>query len=140
MKKFAHKDVWTSNLDAILAIEIVHWGVDREDTTFEPLNGGKGIWNYYITVFESLVPLELFNSLWLDNESNYDLAPFSQVEWHGGVTSYKKLSQTPGCRSVKIGCDYSHLFDEERGYDYTLEEVTADALETARQLKELYKL
>lgn len=153
MKKFAHKDVWTSNLDDKLFIEIVHWGVDREDSNFQSLNYGKGCWNYYITLFEHDLPPELFKALWLEDEKirfcpesperithDYMRASFNNVNWHGGVTYYNKLGQVEGHRGVKIGCDYSHLFDAERGYDYNLEEVIADALETAKQLKELYKL
>jgi hypothetical protein len=142
------KDVWNFDLDRKIFVEIVHWGVDCGDASTKPRNNGKGTWNYYITLWERHLPPDIFKSIWLENmETNwgsvthdYDCASFSQVNWHGGTTFYDKLGQVEGHRGVKIGCDYEHPFDAERGFDYSLEDVALEALETATQLKALYQL
>jgi hypothetical protein len=148
-----HKDVWNLNLESKVFIEIVHWGIDREHESFRPLNNDKGVWNYYITLWESLMPEGSFEPLWLEDKQtkfseqgkehithDYMQQPFADVDWHGGITFYKKEGQIKGHRGIKLGCDYCHIWDAERGYNYTIDDVVSDALHTAKQIKELYKL
>lgn len=150
--KPTHKDVWTLNVDSKLKIEIVHWGIDREQPDFEPLNDGKGVWNYYVFLPERLLKKQ-FKSIWLEDvlvqftpnspiliTHDYYKASFNVDSWHGGVTYYEKIGQLKGYRCIKIGCDYSHLMDQKHGYPATLETVTHDAIVTAKELIELYKL
>lgn len=151
LKYVARKDVWNTNLEQRLFIEIVHWGVDRENPAFEALNRGQGVWNYYITIPERIMSQELFEKeFWLDDKlvKYFETSPervthdyygkhFNVDSWHGGVTFYEKRGHSIGHRAVKIGCDYSHLWDEERGYDYSVEEVLYDAWQTALELNAL---
>lgn len=147
-----HKDIWTFDFEGKLYIEVCHWGGTGERGDFEGLNNEKGVWNYYITIPERIIS-DKFEELWLLDKlerfseaspervtQDYMSAPFSNVDWHCGITYYEKLGQIKGHRLVKMGCDYSHLYDSDRGFNYTLEEVCLDAMQTAIQLKLLYNL
>lgn len=130
-----------------LSFEIVHWGVERASS--HSLNNGKGCWNYYVYLSESKI--ENFSSFWLEQEikefsvggtkylhCDYYNSPLSDVYWHGGVTLWEPLNERLlGQRIIKIGCDYSHLFDQENGYDYTLEDVYSDCIHTIEELQAL---
>lgn len=130
-----------------IPFEIVHWGKERGK--HEPLNNGRGCWNYYIYLLESR--LTNFQNFWLEPEVkefspggtkylyyDYFSSPLSAVDWHGGITFWEGDNiLLPGHRSIKVGCDYSHYFDEQRGFDYTLEDVFADCLHTIEQIHPL---
>ena len=116
------------------------------------INGGRGIWCYYIYIsdlilapanFEEfwLAPRPEKNSLYTDPNvrvASYDYwAPkWSDVFWHGGITFYKKVSGFDGeNRIVKIGCDYGHLYDN--GFEQ-FEDVERDAKRTITELQAVY--
>lgn len=141
--KLRQKTTWSFEWCS-LYVQIAHWGMD------EGINEGKGKWNYYITLPESLLK-DKFAEVWLEDKPikffemspvriihDYNDCSFNQVDWHGGVTYYVKHGHTEGHRSVELGCDYNHLWDHERGFNTTLEEVLSDARRTATQLAELY--
>ena len=143
------KEVWSAVVEG-LAIEIVHWGVERGK--FEPLNNGKGVWNYYVYLPETLLGKQ-FDDLWLPDDivqfskdgpkhitHSYMNSSFNIDEWHSGVTYYEKLGQVKGHRIIKIGCDFNHIWDEEREYDYNLEEVAFEAENTAKALAKRYSI
>ena len=44
----------------------------------------------------------------------------SALEWHGGITFYDYVEQTPGHRAIKMGCDYQHSWDEGCHYDVSI--------------------
>jgi hypothetical protein len=133
-----------------IAFEIARWGVERE--SHAALNHGRGCWNYYIYLRER--QLENFNDFWLEPEVkefspggtkyvsyDYYSSPFSNISWHGGVTFWEGGNLLlPGYRYIKLGCDYSHLYDAERGYGYELSEVYEDLLQTIDELLPLLKL
>lgn len=58
------------------------------------------------------------------------------IELHGGISYYEKHNYLEGCRCVEVGCDYNHLWDHERGYQPSLEEVLSDACDTVDWLYE----
>jgi hypothetical protein len=130
-----------------LTFEIARWGVERGK--FPPMNNGKGCWNYYVYLHER--KLANFNDFWLEPEVkefspggakyvryDYYFSPLSSVDWHGGVTFWEGHNLLlPGQRAIQIGCDYSHLFDQERGYDYELTDVLSDCLHTIEQIHPL---
>lgn len=130
-----------------LCFEIAHWGVKRGK--FLPLNNGKGCWNYYVYLHER--KLTNFSDFWLNPTIkefsaggtkylyyDYDSSPLSSIDWHGGVTFWEGHNLLiPGQRTIQIGCDYSHLFDAERGYDYELSDVLSDCLRTIEQIHPL---
>lgn len=129
-----------------IPFEIKHWGED------EGINDGKGIWNYYVILPERLVPN--FSSLWLETtiskitpESKgfpthdyYDTWVAREIPWHGGVTFYAKHGDAPGFRAVEFGCDFSHLWDMEAGYPFTLESVLKECIETINQIAQTLAL
>lgn len=132
-----------------LPFEIVHWGVDR--AFGEPLHDGKGCWNYYIYLLESKI--ENFSDFWIEPElkefspggtqylaCDYYSSPLSNIHWHGGVTYWEGNNDIPNRRHIKIGCDYAHLWDMERGYDTELVDVYADVLQTTEELLPLLKI
>lgn len=128
-----HKDI---------SFKIVHWAEG------EAINDGKGVWNYYVFLHESKTPN--FNALWLADEEkafspngrkyiSHDYGSAwvsSDCDWHGGVTYYAKHGHTEGHRAVEFGCDYSHLWDAEAGFDTELRDVVYDARNTIEQIAE----
>lgn len=130
-----------------LRFEIAHWGVERGK--FPPLNNGKGCWNYYVFLCEC--KLTNFNDFWLEPKVNefspsgtkymsydYYSSPLSTVDWHGGITYWEAHNLLiPGQRTIQIGCDYSHFFDQELDYDYELSDILSDCLRTIEQIHPL---
>lgn len=124
--------------------KVVSWGIG------DLINDGNGVWNYYVYIPELRLK-EKFESLWLTPKLiqttpesagfvSYDYyeTEVAAIDWHGGVTYYQKYGELVGHRVVEFGCDYSHLFDHERSYAYTLAEVLCDLEETIIQLNNLY--
>ena len=116
------------------------------------INGGRGIWCYYVYISDLILSPTEFDEFWLAprpekntiytdpnvHVAGYDYwAPkWSDVFWHGGVTFYKKVSGFDGeNRIVKIGCDYSHLHDN--GFEQ-FEDVERDAKRTITELQAIY--
>lgn len=139
MKTPDRSDVWIGKTPEGFAYEIKHWGKGT-------ICNGKGMWNYYITIPEMQVTPEMFKKLWLEPESfrrdiplyNYFDTIFASAHWHGGVTYYeKKIQADSNHRSVKIGCDYGHLWDEECNYDYDINDVLYDVMNTSKDLAQL---
>jgi hypothetical protein len=108
-------------------VEIVHWNFETPDPNTSP--EGKGVWNYYLFIRESQVTPEFFTKIWLTpdrvrfapdspehlNYKYYD-SILNGLDLHGGITFYDRLGQEVGHRCVKVGCDYNHLWDRDRGF------------------------
>lgn len=132
--------------------EIVNHGRTKHDFVGGEMvvSPGPGTWCYYVIVSEAMLPPELFAEFWLEPSSvephrsgfpriayGYYAAKFAQVDWHGGVTFYEKSGGIDGAqRYVKIGCDFAHLWDEGREFDYA--QVEQECIETIRQLQAMY--
>lgn len=132
-----------------IPFEIVRWGLVR--ASGEALNNGQGCWNYYVFLRETRI--ENFKDFWIEPKleefssggtkfidvPRYYNSPLSDADWHGGPTYWEAINPSfEGMRAIKIGCDYSHLYDmEARGYCYDLEEVYSDLINTINQLNEL---
>lgn len=106
-----------------------------------------GIWCYYLYIMEKRAPKSFENEFWLARSPPrapgawddrmavypYMSASFAGVYWHGGITFYEKWAGFDGSmRSVKIGCDYNHLWDEGGYYDES--SVASDARRTVDEL------
>jgi hypothetical protein len=126
--------------------EVTYWGEDV-------MNDGAGMWNYYIVIPEPQLSSEDWQKVWLDpvrfmdrssgyKEPIYDEhnSILKHGDFHGGITFYQKLQDVdtdPPRRSIKVGCDYGHLFDKEYGYPYDMEWVARDARITIDRLCEV---
>jgi hypothetical protein len=60
----------------------------------------------------------------------------NHLPWHGGLTYYEKTERTHRNthRSVKMGCDYNHAFDHDRGFEYRFSTVLRDTTNTVEEL------
>lgn len=96
----------------------------------------KDHWTYYLHICLDEIPKENNpDSYWLKGREDehfhfvfYDYHEhdvLSQLNWHGGITYYAKISGFDGAKKViKVGCDYMHIWDE--GKDYDLDMVESD--------------
>lgn len=90
-----------------------------------------GTWCYYIYLPEEIVPDTFEKQFWLPPEEpnkyggvsyRYEDAVFNSYEFEGGVTFYKKHGGFDNhSRSVEIGCDFAHLWDEGNRHTYRLQ-------------------
>ncbi len=130
-----------------LRFEISFWGEGV-------MNESKGMWNYYLLIPEQILARADFETLWLSPQKtrylkggqehilyNYYNSPLCDLDWHGEITFYTKNGGLDGAkRWIKVGCDYGHLFDQERCSPYTLESVTEDAIATTKKFAARFRL
>lgn len=91
----------------------------------------KAYWTHYIIIHLNRIPdAKIANKLWLKGKADkgrvtynyYKSTIVDRLVFHGGCTWYSKESGFDGAvKCVKIGCDYSHYWDE--GYEYSIEYV-----------------
>ena len=105
-------------------------------------------WTYYIYLrLDLFQDKELAESLWLTAEKPderfetkfyryYNNKLINNLWFHGGCTWYSKEYDSNDNRVIKIGCDYSHLWDE--GRHYTIDGVLEAAKATIDDLHENY--
>jgi hypothetical protein len=138
-KQPEHQDVWRGSYRNV-PYKIAHWGKTHGYTP-----GGDGIWNYYVYINESAAVD--FPKLWLPDQlkrftevspervsHDYYGEGFPFIDMHGGITFYAKHGHSEGHRCVEVGCDYSHLWDHERGGGYCVEDIFYDVRRTIDQL------
>lgn len=143
------RTVWHGEYKGV-GIEISIHGLERPNN-WKPLNDGKGAWCAYIYIREKFT--KRFNECWLEDilirftpenpeqiTHNYTDSILDYVTWHCGISYYSKKCCTPNHRIIKAGCDYSHLYDKERNYNYTLEEILEETLKTADELITLLEI
>lgn len=112
-----HKDVWAGEYRGV-SIEIVRWYlIDKE------------IWNYYLLIHKEQLPesiqkmanLRAVKSALPSGRKFFEYTDslFADLKWHGGITFYEKLfdDTTKEVSGYKVGCDYSHSFDEYHRYN-----------------------
>lgn len=99
----------------------------------------SGTWCYYL-----LIPKDMYPHRWddfkckrVDGYERNGIA-FDHVDFHGGITFSKNQKYYDPFRkeykySVKVGCDYAHLWDEEQGYPDDYASVLYDAKNSAEQ-------
>lgn len=142
MGELRHKDVWNSEYRNV-RYEIMRWRLGGN------CDGSHIMWNYYLYLPIEQIPEKARHFFILHAEKstlpsgryyfNYSGRPvIDELDWHGGLTFYEKEY---GVRrefvGVKLGCDYGHHFDEQRGYPYTVEYVDREARHTIDKLHEL---
>lgn len=106
------------------------WKGEYKNITFEVSRhsiGDKDCWCFYLYVPIEAIPKAL-RKQWVLSEkdkkhSSYDYynSPWTALEWHGDITFYEGYKH-----SVKVGCDYNHLFDQ--GHTYDKETLAHDAV------------
>jgi len=123
----------------------IYRGVDFEIKNWPNKFDNKENWAYYLILFLNRIPEENNpKSYWLrgkkwHNHIMYDYNKHSvidNIDFHRGCTWYSKESGFDGDeKRIKIGCDYSHCWDEGKYYD--LEIVKGDVKNTIDKFLEL---
>ncbi len=132
MEEFRKVETWHGEHKGV-RYEVAHWHLG---------------WNYYIILPVEQIPEEKRKVFILDSkkskynperiENNYDSIP--DLDWHGGITFYEKFFGQVVCKnlievnvtSIKMGCDYMHLFDENKTYTFNL--VKSDVIHSIDKL------
>jgi hypothetical protein len=116
------KTVWTFDYKGIFC-EIVHWGIDEMVSVSK-----NGIFNGYIYIFKKQLPRS-FKNLLVEQRSHkypsgvkkhWDYGKLENIfDMHGGITYYELLGDefSGEPTGVKVGCDYAHIWDDERYID-----------------------
>ena len=117
-------------------------GVTIEVQNFDVGGYRNNCWTYYLYISPDSIPdKEKAEELWLPpkyddkDRMSYDYYGcwVSDLNWHGGITYYEKYSSVDAKRrTVKAGCDYQHIWDEDHHYD--IDDIEADAKATVDQL------
>jgi hypothetical protein len=105
-----------------------------------PPTEGCGHWCYYVYLFlDRFEDEKLRKSVWVPKRT-FDRLPgmkplvvwnysgcdwFDALDFHCGVTFYEKHISAAGDRMVEVGCDFGHLWDDDK--HFTLESVLWEA-------------
>lgn len=124
--KLEHKDVYKFEYRGITC-EIEHWGVGV-------MCDGKGMWNSYLIIRKKQLPKnfkKLIPSVFqYRDRKDFNYGEINKYfEFHGEITYFNALVDpiTMEIFGIKVGDDYGHLWDSERGYQYDIEEVKRNA-------------
>ena len=105
----------------------------------------EGTWCYYLLIHEKQLPDEYKDDFILAPEfddkgrvsHNYYDTRIADLDWHCGITYYSKEGGADGEPiTIKMGCDYAHLWDE--GKSYNKESVLCDVKNSVKKLFELF--
>lgn len=137
--KLNHKDIWTFVYRGI-SIEIVHWGINEE---YCP----KGKWNLYLYINPNNIGDKQLRKIFLPklrkvnwggkNNKIYDIYSCdlaNNLDLHGGVT-YLNVENVNGRKILKVGCDYSHLYDDLTDWNENI--LANHAIDAVNKLHEL---
>lgn len=100
-----------------------------------------GTWCYYLLIHENQLPDEYRDDFILAPvfdvngrlSHDYYSTKIADLDWHCGITYYNKEGGADGEPIViKMGCDYSHYWDE--GYRYDKESLLMDAKNSINKL------
>jgi len=150
-KNLKHKNVWSGTHMGI-SFEIQNWKTpeytSKDGELYIP---EREHWTYYLYINLDRIPdKNLADSLWLDRViregdtfsarvpcyQEYLNEILNRIDFHGGITWYSKESGFDNApRIIKVGCDFSHYFDE--GRHYTLEDVLSEAKYSVVSLREV---
>lgn len=145
MSEYKEKRIWTKQCDTH-SIEI-----SRHEKGYAPDGEGKYAWCVYVYVYPKhplFVQLDINSSSYLYNDI------ISRMPLHGGCTycsinytdherggageDYKTVElEAPKRISIKIGCDYAHLYDE--GFSFIEDPMGTAIFREAEDLDEWMK-
>lgn len=130
---------WTGTYKGV-GFEINNWKI--EPNSIEPRK--KDCWTYYLILRIERIPEEHKpKSYWLRGKKDrnhvmydyYKHPVLPNLDWHGGITWYSKEHGFDGSEKIiKVGCDYSHYWDEGKYYD--LDIVKRDVKRTIEEFLE----
>jgi len=113
---------WTGAYKGV-DFEINNWNIEPNSVD----EAGRECWTYYLILVINRIPSEHHpNSYWMRGRRNgsfimynyYKHHVLGNMYWHGGITWYSKESGFDGDdKIIKVGCDYSHYWDEGRFYN-----------------------
>lgn len=129
-----------------LPFSINHHGQERPNN-WPPLNNGHGCWCFYIHIQEwKIVNLADF---WLEGKLtehtpggsrfihyDYSSSPLANADWNGGITFWEQRDQP--YRTIKVGCDFSHIWDADYDYNYSLSDIHARVIKCIDELHSLF--
>ena len=120
------------------------WFGSHDGVTFEINNFGENDWTYYLYLELNRIP-DISELFWLKGEpyekgrvfySYNNSEEIQAIDFHFGCTWYSKERGFDGeNKSVKIGCDYSHIWDEN--CTYTMEDIRRDVIRSIESFKVL---
>jgi len=130
------KKTWTTKTELGLVEVCLH----NMDNPY--IRGGDGIYNYYLYIYERECP-KAFKEFWLEDIPrslgegcstwiSHEYYHLDMFDFHGGITYYSKHGHTEGFRSVQIGCDFNHLWDENKVY--ILQDIQREAMRSMELL------
>jgi hypothetical protein len=103
----------------------------------DPYMNHPGIWCYYIIIPEQMYPHRWneFEPILLEYGYQHNTASFNHDQFDTEITftskeSYFDRITNKTYSSVKVGCDYNHLWHSEQGYRDSFESVKRDAILT----------
>lgn len=120
----------------------------RDGTEYEGAEPTPGTWCYYLHLTEQMFRPDDWAKLWMPERETdwgimHDYDRFPDVDFRGGCTFYEtgtiwdKHRKTT-LRTVKVGCDYGHSWDRDRGYPDTYKTVLHDAKHSIDRLLEQF--
>ena len=120
------------------------WFGSHDGVRFEINNFDEKKWTYYLILDLNKIP-DISELFWLKGEPDIKGRVFyaysnskeiQDIDFHCGCTWYSKERGFDGENKViKIGCDYSHIWDEWR--QYTLEDIKRDVIKSVNSFKEI---
>jgi hypothetical protein len=114
----------------------------------DPVLYHSGIWCYYLLLDERMFKPKDWRKIWFKSKMTefglyFDYYSFPDVDFHGGITFYEQgntYERKSGkkIKTIKVGCDYNHLWDSEVGYPACYETVLDDAKHSVDKLIEYF--
>lgn len=143
-KNWNHSKRWSQWLEELgLGVEIVCHKEREPDSHYD----FPRVWNTYLffgdkvrhsrdeKLCEPYVERDPLTSYLWENREALD----GLEGWNGGPTFSEFVTDSIGCRRIKIGDDFQHLWDQERKDLYNLEYMQGRVLKTAIEAGELLK-
>jgi len=103
-------------------------------------------WNFYLIINEKQVPEGSWSRYWLEPTEVNDWGrvsyPYSdsllgELDWHGGITYYRKHGRDGEAEVVEVGSDYAHSWDLASGLSsLTFEGILRDVKRCIESLRE----
>jgi len=108
---------------------------------FKNQDNDEYYWTYYIFIEIEKIPKKYNpNSFWLTKIKSYydynDHEKLNNIYFYSGISYYSKVSglEEGEKKIIKVGCDFHHLWDVERGLSYSYDDIYAHLNKTIHSL------